>query len=143
MQCPSVDLIDLQKIFNFFLRSQKVNYFFHPSCLSLLNRFGFLTSLVHLAVAKILLKWCPNVLLNVGWLKGQYNIYYVITLWFSEIWSTHAKISHHHYYIRLIARLFQQVRYSHDLTILLQPCVINLVTFLLYHDCIKLVKTTL
>jgi hypothetical protein len=34
--------------------------------------------------------------------------------------------------IRLVARLFQQVRYSHDITILLQPCVINLVTFLLY-----------
>jgi hypothetical protein len=32
--------------------------------------------------------------------------------------------------IRLVARLFQQVRYSHDITILLQPCVINLVTFL-------------
>ena len=35
-------------------------------------------------------------------------------------------------FIRLVARLFQQVRYSHDITILLQPCVINLVTFLLY-----------
>ena len=35
--------------------------------------------------------------------------------------------------IRLVARLFQQVRYSHDITILLQPCGINLVTFLLYH----------
>jgi hypothetical protein len=45
--------------------------------------------------------------------------------------------------IRLVARLFQQVRYCHDITILLQPCVVNLVTFLLYHDCIKLVGTTL
>jgi hypothetical protein len=45
--------------------------------------------------------------------------------------------------IRLVARLFQQVRYSHDITILLQPCVVNLVTFLLYHDCIRLVRTTL
>jgi hypothetical protein len=45
--------------------------------------------------------------------------------------------------IRLVARLFQQFRYSHDITILLQPCVINLVTFLLYHDCIRLVRTTL
>ena len=26
--------------------------------------------------------------------------------------------------IRLVARLFQQVRYSHDVTILLQPCVL-------------------
>jgi hypothetical protein len=34
--------------------------------------------------------------------------------------------------IRLVPKLFQQVRYSHDITILLiQPCVINLVTFLL------------
>ena len=45
--------------------------------------------------------------------------------------------------IRLVARLFQQVRYNHDITILFQPCVINLVTFLLYHDCIRLVRTTL
>jgi hypothetical protein len=41
--------------------------------------------------------------------------------------------------IRLVARLFQQIRYGHEITILLQPCVVNLVTFLLYHDCIKLV----
>jgi hypothetical protein len=45
--------------------------------------------------------------------------------------------------IRLVVRLFQQVRYSHDITILLQPCVVNLLTFLLYHDCIRLVRTTL
>jgi hypothetical protein len=45
--------------------------------------------------------------------------------------------------IRLVARLFQQVRYSHNIKILLQPCVVNLVTFLLYHDCIRLVRTTL
>ena len=45
--------------------------------------------------------------------------------------------------IRLVARLFQQVRYNHDIIILLQSCVINLVTFLLYHDCIRLVGTTL
>jgi hypothetical protein len=45
--------------------------------------------------------------------------------------------------IRLVARLFQRVRYSHDITILLQLCVVNLVTFLFYHDCIKLVRTTL
>ena len=45
--------------------------------------------------------------------------------------------------IRLVARLFQQVRYSHDITILLQPCVANLVTFLLYHGCITLARTTL
>jgi hypothetical protein len=32
--------------------------------------------------------------------------------------------------VRLVTRLFQQVRYSHDITILLQPCVISLVTFL-------------
>ena len=34
--------------------------------------------------------------------------------------------------IRLVTRLFQQGCYSHDITILLQPCVVNLVTFLLY-----------
>ena len=45
--------------------------------------------------------------------------------------------------IRLVARLFQQVRCSHDITILLQPCALNLVPFLLYHDCIRLVGTTL
>ena len=33
--------------------------------------------------------------------------------------------------IRIVARLFQQVRYSHDISMLLQPCVVNLVTFLL------------
>ena len=32
--------------------------------------------------------------------------------------------------IRLVARLFQEVQYSHDITILLQPCVVNLVKFL-------------
>jgi hypothetical protein len=36
---------------------------------------------------------------------------------------------------------FSEVRYSHDITIFLQPCVVNLVTLLLYHDCIGLVKT--
>jgi hypothetical protein len=41
---------------------------------------------------------------------------------------------------RLVTRLFQQVRYSDDIRILLQPCVVNLVTFLLYHDCIRLVS---
>ena len=35
--------------------------------------------------------------------------------------------------IRLVTRLFQQGSYSHDITILLQPCVVNVVTFLLYH----------
>jgi hypothetical protein len=32
--------------------------------------------------------------------------------------------------IRLVTRLFQQVRYSHDIAVLLQACVVNLVTFL-------------
>ena len=40
--------------------------------------------------------------------------------------------------IRLVTRLFQQGCYDHDITILLQPCVVNLVTFLLYHVCIRL-----
>ena len=45
--------------------------------------------------------------------------------------------------IRLVTRLFPQGCYNHDITILLEPCVVNLVTFLLYHDCIRLVRTTL
>jgi hypothetical protein len=45
--------------------------------------------------------------------------------------------------IILVTRLFQQVRYSHEITILLQHCAVNHVTFLLYHDCIGLVRTTL
>ena len=45
--------------------------------------------------------------------------------------------------IRLVTRLFQQGCYNHDITILLQPCVVNLVTFLSYHNCIRLVRTTL
>ena len=44
--------------------------------------------------------------------------------------------------IRLVTRLFQQACYNHDITILLQPCIVNLVTFLLYHDCVRLVRTT-
>ena len=45
--------------------------------------------------------------------------------------------------IRLVTKLFQQGCYNHDITILLQPCVVNLVTFLLYHDRIRLARTTL
>ena len=41
--------------------------------------------------------------------------------------------------IRLVARLFQQVPYNHDITILLKPC---LIIFLLHHDCTRLVRTT-
>ena len=36
-------------------------------------------------------------------------------------------------------KVVPQVRYCHNITILLQPCVVNLVTFLLYHDCVRLV----
>ena len=36
-----------------------------------------------------------------------------------------------------------RVRYNRDIAILFQPCIVNLVTFLLYHDCIRLVRTTL
>jgi hypothetical protein len=42
--------------------------------------------------------------------------------------------------IRLVARLFQQVRYSHDITILLQPCVVNLVTFLFIMTVLDLLE---
>jgi hypothetical protein len=45
---------------------------------------------------------------------------------------------------RLVARLFWQVRYMLvDITRMLQPCVDNLVTSLLYHGCNKLVSTVL
>jgi hypothetical protein len=44
--------------------------------------------------------------------------------------------------IRLVARLFQQVRCSR-IAILLQPCTVNLVTSLFCHDCIRVVRTTL
>jgi hypothetical protein len=43
--------------------------------------------------------------------------------------------------IRPVARLFWQVRYMLDITRLLQPCVDNLVTSLLYHGCNKHVST--
>ena len=45
--------------------------------------------------------------------------------------------------IKLVTMLFLQVCYNRDITILLQPGVVNLVTFLLHHDCIRLVKITL
>jgi hypothetical protein len=60
-----------------------------------------------------------------------------------QVWNKLLTICDNVVDIRFVARLFQQVRYSHDITILLQPCVVNLVTFLLYHDCIRLVRTTL
>ena len=43
----------------------------------------------------------------------------------------------------LVTSLFQQGCYNHDITILRQACVVNLVTFLLYHNYIRLVRTTL
>ena len=42
--------------------------------------------------------------------------------------------------IRLVTRLCQQGCYNHDITILLQLCVVNLVKFLLYHDLIRLFR---
>ena len=46
--------------------------------------------------------------------------------------------------VRIVTRLFQQGGcYSHDITILVQPCVVNLVTFLLYHDRIRFVRNYL
>ena len=42
--------------------------------------------------------------------------------------------------IRLVTRLLQQDCHNHDITILLQPFVVNLATFLLYHDCINLLE---
>ena len=45
--------------------------------------------------------------------------------------------------IRLVTRLFRQGCYNRDVTILPQPCVVNLVTFLLYHACIRLSRIIL
>ena len=42
--------------------------------------------------------------------------------------------------IRLVAMLFQQVGCSHDITILLQLCVVKLVTFLLYNIIVNSVS---
>ena len=41
-------------------------------------------------------------------------------------------------FTRLVTRLFQQGYYNHDITILLQPCVV-----LLYNDCNRVVRRTL
>ena len=46
-------------------------------------------------------------------------------------------------FVRLVTSLIQQICYNHDITILLQPCFINLVTLLLYRNCTGLVRTTL
>ena len=42
--------------------------------------------------------------------------------------------------IRLVTRLLQQGCYNHDITILLQPFVVNLATVLSYHDYINLLE---
>ena len=46
-------------------------------------------------------------------------------------------------FVRLVTSLIQQTCFNHDITILLQPCFVNLVTFLLYRNCTGLVRTTL
>ena len=45
--------------------------------------------------------------------------------------------------ITFVARLFQQVICNHDIKTLLQPGVDYLVTFLLHHDSIRLVRKTI
>jgi hypothetical protein len=50
-----------------------------------------------------------------------------------QVWNKLLTISNNRLLIlmiRLVTQLFQQVRYSHDIAVLLQPCVVNLVTFL-------------
>ena len=49
--------------------------------------------------------------------------------------------------ISLVARLFQQGCYNHDVTTLLQSCFVNfvacvIVTMLFYYNCITLTRTT-
>ena len=58
----------------------------------------------------------------------------------NKLWTTCNKLDGT---IRLVARLFQQDWYSHDVTILSQPCVVDLVTILLQQVCIRVVRTTL
>ena len=43
----------------------------------------------------------------------------------------------------LFTRLCQQGCYNHGIRILLQRCVVKLVIFLFYHDCIRVVSKTL
>ena len=45
--------------------------------------------------------------------------------------------------ITLVTRFIRQGCYNRDITIFLEPCLVNLATFLLYHDCIRLFRTTL
>ena len=45
--------------------------------------------------------------------------------------------------IRLVTKLFQQDWYSHDVTILLQPGVVNFATIVLQQVCIRVVCATL
>jgi hypothetical protein len=47
-------------------------------------------------------------------------------------------ILRYHGIITLVTRLFHQVRHSHGIRLSLQLCLVNLVTYLLCHDCIGL-----
>jgi hypothetical protein len=63
-----------------------------------------------------------------------YGMVWYGMVWYGMVWYGMVWYGMVWYGIRVVARLFQQVRYSHEITILLQPCIVNLVTFLLYHD---------
>ena len=68
----------------------------------------------------------------------------LVTSFFQQVWNKLLSTCNNFVDIaRLVTRFFQQDCHSHDITILLQPCVVNLVTFFLYHDGIRLVRTTL
>ena len=85
-----------------------------------------------------------NLLQDVRLLRRQHVVFALLVPSCQQVWNKLlATCNNLVDIIRLVARLFQQVRYSHDIAVLLQPCVVNLVTFLLYHDCIRLVRTTL
>ena len=45
--------------------------------------------------------------------------------------------------MRVFTRLCQQGCYNHDIRILVQPCVVTVVTVLFYHDCIRVIRKTL
>ena len=57
-----------------------------------------------------------------------------------QVWNKSLTACNKLVIIRHITRLFWQGCHNHDITILLQPCVVNLVAILFYHDYIRLVR---
>jgi hypothetical protein len=79
--------------------------------------------------------------LSTSW-SGQQVVFALLVTSCQQVWNKLLTICNNFVdiiNIRLVTRLFQQVRYSHDITILLQPVS----SILVYHDCIRLVRITL